>query len=67
MTAGVYAMRAALKTVLIEWAIFGGQVDITKEVENDSGLIERKEEYEKMKKIWHDNLIFVRLSHETFQ
>lgn len=34
LTAGIYAMRAALRTVLIERGVFGGQVAITKEVEN---------------------------------
>ena len=40
LTAGIYAMRAALKTVLIERGIFGGQVAITKGVENYPGFIE---------------------------
>lgn len=40
LTAGMYAMRAALKTVLIERGIFGGQVAITKDVENYPGIIE---------------------------
>lgn len=40
LTAGMYAMRAALKTVLIERGIFGGQVAITKGVENYPGFIE---------------------------
>lgn len=40
LTAGIYAMRAALKTVLIERGVFGGQVAITKEVENYPGFIE---------------------------
>lgn len=40
LTAGMYAMRAALKTVLIEKGVFGGQVAITKEVENYPGFIE---------------------------
>jgi thioredoxin reductase (NADPH) len=34
LTAGIYAMRAALKTVLIERGVPGGQVALTKEVEN---------------------------------
>ena len=40
LTAGIYAMRAALKTVLIEKGIPGGQVAITKDVENYPGFIE---------------------------
>ena len=40
LTAGIYAMRAALKTVLIERGVFGGQVAITKEVENYPGFPE---------------------------
>jgi len=40
LTAGIYAMRAALKTVLIERGVFGGQVAITKGVENYPGFIE---------------------------
>lgn len=40
LTAGIYAMRAALKTTLIERGIPGGQVAITKEVENYPGFIE---------------------------
>ena len=40
LTAGMYAKRAALKTVLIERGVFGGQVAITKEVENYPGFIE---------------------------
>jgi len=39
LTAGIYAMRAALKTVLVERGVFGGQVAITKEVENYPGFI----------------------------
>ena len=40
LTAGIYSMRAALKTVLIEKGLAGGQVAITKEVENYPGFIE---------------------------
>lgn len=40
LTAGIYAMRAALKTVLIEKGLPGGQVAITKEVENYPGFKE---------------------------
>jgi thioredoxin reductase (NADPH) len=40
LTAGMYAMRAALKTVLVERGMFGGQVSITKDVENYPGFIE---------------------------
>lgn len=39
LTAGIYAMRAALKTILIERGIPGGQVSITKEVENYPGFV----------------------------
>lgn len=40
LTAGIYAMRAALKTVCIEKGTPGGQVAITKGVENYPGFIE---------------------------
>ncbi len=40
LTAGIYAMRAALKTVCIEKGVPGGQVAITKGVENYPGFIE---------------------------
>ena len=39
LTAGIYAMRAALKTLLIEKGVPGGQVAITKDVENYPGFI----------------------------
>jgi len=37
LTAGIYAMRAALKTVLIEKGVHGGQVTLSDEVENWPG------------------------------
>jgi len=40
LTAGIYTMRAALKTVLIEKAVPGGQMAITKGVENYPGFID---------------------------
>ena len=40
LTAGIYAMRAVLKTVLVERAVPGGQVAITKGVENYPGFDE---------------------------
>ena len=40
LTAGMYAMRAAMKAVLIEKGVAGGQVAITKEVENYPGYKE---------------------------
>jgi len=40
LTAGIYAMRAALKTVCIEKGVPGGQVAITKGVENYPGFID---------------------------
>lgn len=40
LTAGIYAMRAALKTVLIEKGAFGGQVAISKEVDNYPGFVD---------------------------
>jgi thioredoxin reductase (NADPH) len=40
LTAGMYAMRAALKAVCIEKGVPGGQVAITKGVENYPGFIE---------------------------
>ena len=38
LSAGIYAMRAALKTVLVEKAIPGGQVNLSDEVENYPGF-----------------------------
>lgn len=38
MSAGIYAMRAALKTVLIEKGVPGGQVNLSDEVENYPGF-----------------------------
>lgn len=40
LTAGIYALRAALKTVLVEKGLPGGQVALTKGVENYPGFIE---------------------------
>ncbi|MBL0379220.1 MAG: thioredoxin-disulfide reductase [Desulfofustis sp. PB-SRB1] len=40
LSAGIYAMRAALDTVLIEKGAYGGQVSTTKEVENYPGFKE---------------------------
>jgi thioredoxin reductase (NADPH) len=40
LTAGIYAMRAAMKAVLIEKGLPGGQVAITKGVENYPGFID---------------------------
>jgi len=40
LSAGIYAKRAALNTVLIEKGVIGGQVAITKGVENYPGFIE---------------------------
>ena len=40
LSAGIYAKRAALNTVLIEKSVVGGQVAITKGVENYPGFIE---------------------------
>jgi thioredoxin reductase (NADPH) len=38
LSAGIYAMRAALKTVLVEMAVPGGQVAMSDEVENYPGF-----------------------------
>lgn len=40
LAAGLYAMRATLRTVLIEKGVFGGQVATTKDVENYLGIEE---------------------------
>ena len=40
LTAGMYAKRAALNAVLIERGVFGGQVAITKGVENYPGFVD---------------------------
>jgi thioredoxin reductase (NADPH) len=39
LSAGIYAMRAALKTVLIEKGAAGGQVNMSDEVENYPGFV----------------------------
>lgn len=39
LTAGIYAMRAALKTLLIEKGVPGGQVTMSAEVENYPGFV----------------------------
>ena len=38
LSAGIYAMRAALKTVLIEKGLAGGQINLTESVENYPGF-----------------------------
>jgi thioredoxin reductase (NADPH) len=38
LTAGLYAMRAALKTVLVEKGLPGGQINLTESVENYPGF-----------------------------
>jgi thioredoxin reductase (NADPH) len=38
LSAGIYAMRAALKTVLIEMAVPGGQMTMSDSVENYPGF-----------------------------
>lgn len=38
LTAGIYAMRAAMKTVLIEKSAYGGQMTLSGEVENYPGF-----------------------------
>ncbi len=40
LSAGIYAMRAAMNTVLIEKGMPGGQIALTKEVENYPGIEE---------------------------
>jgi thioredoxin reductase (NADPH) len=39
LSAGIYAMRAALKTVLIERAVPGGQINLSDQVENYPGFV----------------------------
>ena len=39
LTAGIYAMRAALNTLLIEKGVPGGQVTMSAEVENYPGFV----------------------------
>lgn len=39
LSAGIYAMRAALKSVLIEKGVPGGQIQLSEEVENYPGFI----------------------------
>ena len=38
LSAGIYAMRAALKTVLVEKGLTGGQINLTESVENYPGF-----------------------------
>lgn len=38
LSAGIYAMRAALKTVLVEKGLAGGQINLTESVENYPGF-----------------------------
>ena len=38
LSAGIYAMRAALKTILIEKGLTGGQINLTESVENYPGF-----------------------------
>lgn len=38
LSAGIYAMRAALRTVLVEKGLPGGQIGLTKDVENYPGI-----------------------------
>ena len=40
LSAGIYAMRAAMKTVLVEKGMPGGQIALTKDVENYPGIEE---------------------------
>jgi len=42
LSAGIYAMRAALKTVLIEKGLAGGQINLTESVENYPGFDHRE-------------------------
>ena len=38
LSAGIYAMRAALRTILIEKGLTGGQINLTESVENYPGF-----------------------------
>ena len=38
LSAGIYAMRAALKTILMEKGLSGGQINLTESVENYPGF-----------------------------
>jgi thioredoxin reductase (NADPH) len=38
LTTGIYAMRAALKTALVEKGLAGGQINLTESVENYPGF-----------------------------
>lgn len=40
LSAGIYAMRAALKTVLVEKGVPGGQINMSDEVENYPGFVQ---------------------------
>jgi len=40
LTAGLYSMRAALKTIMFEKGVFGGQMTLTDTIENYPGFVE---------------------------
>jgi thioredoxin reductase (NADPH) len=44
LTAGIYAMRAAMKTILIEKSAYGGQMTLSGKVENYPIQPEKKTE-----------------------